>query len=76
MRSWMKEFFVETSIFKEYTPHTCTSAPTSKASQLNIDNAEILKQGCWKNAKTFFKFYKNDIVYYVPEDVDFMSILT
>ena len=76
MRRWVKELFMETSILKEYTPHTCRSAATSKASQLNVDIAEILKQGCWKNAKIFFSFYKKDIVYDAPEDVDFMIILT
>ena len=76
MRRWVKDLFIKTSILKEYTPHSCRSAATSKASQLNIDIVEILKQGCWKNAKTFFNVYKKDIVYYAPEDVDFMSILT
>ena len=76
MRIWVKGLFIEISILKEYTSHTCRSAATSKASQLNVDIAEILKQGCWKNAKTFYNFYKKDIVYYAPEDVDFMSILT
>ena len=76
VRRWVKDLFIEKSILKEYTPHTCRSAATSKASQLNVDIAEISKQVCWKNAKTFFNFYKKDIVYYAPEDVDFMSILT
>ena len=75
MRRWVKELFIETSILKEHTPHTCGSAP-AKASQLNVDIAEISKQGCWKNAKILFNFYKKDTVYYAPEEVDFMSILT
>ena len=70
---WVKDLLVETSILKEYTPNTCRLAATSKASQLSVD---ILKQGYWKNAKTFFNFYKKDIVYYAPEDVDFISIFT
>ena len=70
MKRWVKELFIETSILKEYTPHTCRSAVTSKASQLNVDIAEILKQGCLIN------FYKKDIVYYAPEDENFISILT
>ena len=61
MKRWEKDLFIETSILKEYTTHTCISAATSKASQLNVDIAEILKQGCWKNAKTFFNFYKKDM---------------
>ena len=48
----------------------------AKASQLNVDIAEISKQGCWKNAKILFNFYKKDTVYYAPEEVDFMSIVT
>ena len=72
----MKGLFIKTSTLKEYIIHTCRSADTSKASLLNIDTAEILKHVCWKNAKRFFNFYKRDIVYYAPEDVDFMSILT
>ena len=75
MRRWVKDLFIETSILKECTPHTCRSAATSRASKLNVNIAEILKQSCWRNAKTFFNFYKKDIVYYAPEDVDFMSIL-
>ena len=67
MRRWVKDIFRETSILKGYTPHTYRSA----ASQLNVDTAEILKQGRWKNAKTFFNFYKKVIVFYAPEDVDF-----
>ena len=76
VKRWVKELFIETSILKEYTPDTCRSAATSKARQLNVEIAEILKQGCWKNARTFFNFYKKDIVYYAPKDVDFKSILT
>ena len=64
MRRWVKDLFIGTFFLKN-THH-----------QLNVDIAEILKQDCWKNAKTFFNFYKKDIVYYAPEDVDFMSILT
>ena len=76
MRRWVKHLFIEMSILKQYIPHTCRSAATRKANQLNVDTAKILKQGCWKNAKTFFNSYKKDIVYYAPEDVEFMSILT
>ena len=72
----MKHLFIEMSILKQYIPDTCRSAATRKANQLKVDTAKILKQGCWKNAKTFFNFYKKDIVYYAREDVDFMSIFT
>ena len=74
MKRWMKDIFIEMSILKEYTPRTCRSAATSKASQLNVEIVEILKQGCSKNATTFFNFYKKDIVNSATENVDFMSI--
>ena len=50
MRKWVKDIFIETSILKEYTPHTCRSDATSKAIQVNVHTAEILKQGYSKNA--------------------------
>ena len=59
MKRWVKELFIETSILKEHTPHTCRSAATSKASQLNVDIAEILKEGCWTNA--FLTFIKRTL---------------
>lgn len=66
MRRWVKQIYTEKSLLKEYIPHTTNST----ASQLNVDLAEIVKQGSWKNAKKFFNFYKKDIIYYAPEDVD------
>ena len=50
MKRWMNDLFRETSTLKEYTPHTCRSAATSKASQLNVYISEILKQSFWRNA--------------------------
>ena len=29
-RRWVKDIFIETSILKEYTPHTCRSDATAK----------------------------------------------
>ena len=52
----MKELFMDTSILKEYTPHSCRSGVTSKGSHFHVNIAEILKQGCWENVKTFLKF--------------------
>ena len=63
VRRCVKDLFIETSILEEYTPHTYRSAATSKASQLNVDIAEILKQGCWKNAKEIFSFYKRALYF-------------
>ena len=74
MRRWVKQIYIEKSLLKEYIPHTTNST----ASQLNVDLAEIVKQGSWKNAKKLFNFYKKDIIYYAPEDVDLQnkSVLT
>ena len=36
---------------------------------------DILKQGCWKNMKTFKKHYEKEIIYYADDDVDFMKII-
>ena len=36
---------------------------------MNVEIAKILKQRGWKNAKTFFNFYKKDIVYDALDDV-------
>ena len=60
-RRCVKDLLIQTSILKEYTPHTCRSAATSKTGQINIDIVEILKQTCWKNTKTFFNFFKKEI---------------
>ena len=36
---------------------------------------DILKQGCWKNMKTFKKHYEKEIIYSADDDVDFMKII-
>ena len=51
MRRWVKDLFIETSILKEYTPYSCRSAATSKASQLNIDIVEIFYRAVGKMSK-------------------------
>ena len=72
MRRWVKELFIETSILKN-TRHTPVDQllPANKSIFGNVDIAENLKQGCWKNAKTFLNFCKKDNVYYAPENVNF-----
>ena len=35
---------------------------------------DILKQGCWKNMKTFKK-HEKEIIDYADDDVDFMKII-
>ena len=70
IRRWVKELFKEVNIV-DFTPHSCRSASTSKALQLNIDIEAILKQGCWKNEDTFLKFYNKDIVHKAPDATPF-----
>ena len=58
MGHWVKEVMVcagiAVTIFK---PHSTIGASTSKAFHLGIPLSDILKQGQWSNAKTFFNFY-------------------
>ena len=62
---------METSILEDYAPHICRSTAIGKASQLNVDISEILKQSYWKQsyAKTFFNFHKKGIVYYAQREI-------
>ena len=36
---------------------------------------DILKQGCWKNLKTFKTHHEKEIIYYADDDVDFMKVI-
>ena len=56
-------------------PHSCRAAATSKAKKLNVNMEDILKQGCWKNMKTFKNHYEKEIIQYADGDVDFMKII-
>ena len=49
---------IAVTIFK---PHSARGASTSKAFHLGIPLSDILKQGQWSNAKTFFNFYCREI---------------
>ena len=49
---------IDATIFK---PHSTRGASTSKAFHLGIPLSDILKQGQWSNAKTFFNFYCREI---------------
>ena len=59
---WVKEVIVcagiDVIIFK---PHSTKGASANKAFHLGILLSDILKQGQWSNAKTFFKFYCREI---------------
>ena len=63
MARWVKEVMVcagiNVTIFKRHS--TSIGAPTGKAFHLGIPLSDILKQGQWSNAKTFFSFYCREI---------------
>ena len=73
VRRWVKDLFKETKVIPEYfTPHSCRSASTSKASlQINLD--DILKQGCWRNAKTFKRYYEKNIIHFANDSSSFQD---
>lgn len=73
MRRWMKEVFQKTNIVN-FSPHSCRAASTSKAKSLDVNIDEIIKRGCWKNRKNFFKFYDKNIIEFAPDDIEFNKI--
>ena len=75
LRRWIYDLFSGSQLLKNFTPHSCRAAATSKAKKLNVNMEDILKQGCWKNMKTFKKHYEKEIIYYAADDVDFMKII-
>ena len=74
LRRWVKNIFSDAGVIN-FSPHSCRSASTSKAKALNVDMEKILKQGCWKNLKTFKTFYNKEIINSVPENIDFYKIM-
>ena len=62
MASWtkniMNESGVDTKVFK---PHSCRSASTSAATNAGVTIDNVLKQGNWTNASTFYKYYFKEI---------------
>ena len=59
---WVKEVMVCTGIdVTTFKPHSSRGASTSKAFHLGSPLSDILKQGPWSNAKTFFNFYCREI---------------
>ena len=74
LRRRIKETFAQTNLIKNFTPHSCRSASTTKAFNMSLDILDILRKACWCNAKTFFiQHYKEEIVSY--EGVDFNKII-
>ena len=73
LRRWIRETFAETSLIKNFTPHSCRSASTTKAFNVSLDILDILRKTCWNNVKTFLQHYKKEIVSY--EGVNFNKIM-
>ena len=72
LRRWVKNALEEAGIYN-FSAHSCRSASTSKAKNLNIDLEEIMKRACWKNESTFKKHYDKEIIEY--NDESFNKIL-
>ena len=62
LRRWIYDLFSGSQLLKNFTPHSCRAAATSKAKLLNVNMEDILKQGCWKNMKTFKNHYEKEII--------------
>ena len=73
LRRWIKETFAQTNLIETLSPHSCTSASTTKAYNMSLDIMDILRKACWSNAKTFLQHYKKEIICY--EVVDFNKIM-
>ena len=53
-----KQSFSETKLMENFPPHSCQSASTIKALDMNLDISEILNKVCWNNVETFSEQYK------------------
>ena len=73
MRRWIKDIFIVNNIVN-FSPHSCQTASSSKAKQINVTIDEINRRDCWKNRKNLFKFYDKEITEYASEDIDFNRI--
>ena len=73
MRRWIKDIFIVNNIVN-FSPHSCRAASSSKAKQIDVNIDEIIRRGCWKNRKNFFKFYDKEITEYASENIDFNRI--
>ena len=73
MRRWIKDIFIVNNIVN-FSPHSCRAASSSKAKQIDVNIDEIIRRGCRKNWKNFFKFCDKEITEYASEDIDFNRI--
>ena len=72
-RRWIKDIFIVNNIVN-FSPHSCRAASSSKAKCIDVNIDEIIRRGCWKNRKKFFKYYDKEITEYAPDDIDFNRI--
>ena len=72
-RRWIKDIFIVNNIVN-FSPHSCRAASSSKAKCIDVNIDEIIRRGCWKNRKSFFKYYDKEITEYAPDDIDFNRI--
>ena len=75
LRRWIYDLFSGSQLLKNFTSHSCRAAATSKVKKLNVNMEDILKQGGWKNMKTFKKHYEKEKTYCPDDDVDLMKII-
>ena len=73
MRRCIKDVFIVNDI-ANVSPYSCRVASSSKAKRIDVNIDEIIRRGCWKNRKNFFKYYDKEITEYVSEDIDFKRI--
>ena len=74
MRRWIQDIFIVNNIVNYFPPHSCRAASSSKAKRIAVNIDEIIRRGCWKNRKNFFKFCDKEIIEYASEDIDFNRI--
>ena len=73
MRRWIKDIFT-VNTFVNFSPCSCWAASTSKAKHVDVNIDEIMRRGCSKNLKNFFKYYDKEITEYAPDDINFNRI--
>ena len=69
MRRWIKDIFIVNIV--NFSLQSSRAASSSKAKQINVNIDEIIRRGCWKNWKNFFKFYDKEITEYASGDINF-----
>jgi len=74
IRRWVKDLFTDCGIF-DFSAHSCRSASTSKAKELGVEVEAIMRKACWKNAATFHKHYRKEIIQDDDVEIDFNVLI-